>query len=272
MMEKPSYYAVIPAPVRYSGISPNAKLMFGEITCLCEAEGFCWASNGYLAKLYEAGERTVSRWLTELEKAGFIRIEPAVNQHGQRRIFIQTALPKVAGQKWQAKNGDHNNTREENTTSIGIAPVSPKPTKASRREPARTSLTEYLAASGGVPPVEWAEWAVGQFGWDFERLNFEWDDFNDYWTSGNAVGGGRKADWPATWRGHCRRVAKDSRRSGSAGGQSGRGFAAAFGTSVARRYGISPAGGGLGGRASPGGAGADAGDDCGRLPVGEIPF
>lgn len=125
-MEKPSYYAVIPAPVRYSNVSANAKLLYGEITCLCESEGFCWASNGYLAKLYDAGERTVSRWLFELEKAGFIRIEPAVNQHGQRRIFIEPALPKVASQKWQAKNGEHNNTREENTTSKRTAPIAPK--------------------------------------------------------------------------------------------------------------------------------------------------
>lgn len=26
---------------------------------------------------------------------------------------------------------------------------------------------------------------------------YEWADFSDYWTSGNAVHGGRKADWPA---------------------------------------------------------------------------
>ena len=125
-VEKPSYYAVVPANVRYSSISPNAKLLFGELTCLCGSEGFCWASNGYLAKLYDAGERTVSRWLLELEKASFIRIEPAVNQHGQRRIFIADALPKVASQKWQAKNGDHNNTSEENITSKGITPIAPK--------------------------------------------------------------------------------------------------------------------------------------------------
>lgn len=112
--------------MRYSNVSANAKLLYGEITCLCEAEGFCWASNGYLAKLYDAGERTVSRWLTELEKAGFIRIEPAINQHGQRRIFIASALPKVASQKWQAKNGNHNNTSEENTTSKRTSPKAPK--------------------------------------------------------------------------------------------------------------------------------------------------
>jgi hypothetical protein len=63
----------------------------------------------------------VCRWLAELETAGFIEIEPAANQYGQRKIFIvDSAVPKMAGQKWQAKNGAHNDpskitVQEENT-------------------------------------------------------------------------------------------------------------------------------------------------------------
>ena len=34
----PSYYAIIPASVRYSDIIPNAKLLFGEITALAILE------------------------------------------------------------------------------------------------------------------------------------------------------------------------------------------------------------------------------------------
>lgn len=125
-MESPSYYAVIPASVRYSDITPNAKLLYGEITCLAQSAGYCYCSNGYLGKLYKAGVRSVSRWLSELEKAGFIEIAPALNQHGQRKIFLTDARTKVASQKWQAKNGDHNNTSEENIIKLEIPPVSPK--------------------------------------------------------------------------------------------------------------------------------------------------
>ena len=42
--DNPGYYAVIPANVRYDKrLKPNAKLLFGEITCLTNKKGFCWA-------------------------------------------------------------------------------------------------------------------------------------------------------------------------------------------------------------------------------------
>lgn len=73
MKETPSYYAVIPANVRYSKeVSDGAKLLYGEITCLCNDKGYCWASNAYFADLYGASGRTVSRWISELAAAGFI--------------------------------------------------------------------------------------------------------------------------------------------------------------------------------------------------------
>ena len=46
-MESPSYYAVIPASVRYDErLKANEKLLYGELTALSQKDGFAFASNG----------------------------------------------------------------------------------------------------------------------------------------------------------------------------------------------------------------------------------
>ena len=72
-MEKPNYYAIIPAEVRYNkNLTPNAKLLYAEITALSKKENRCWASNKYFSSLYEVSTVTISRWISSLVKHGFI--------------------------------------------------------------------------------------------------------------------------------------------------------------------------------------------------------
>lgn len=90
-MERPGFFAVLPASVRYDArLSASEKIFFAEITSLTEDEGYCYASNAYFCQLYGAGERTVQRWLKDLQAAGYIRIEPAAagEDARPRRIFM----------------------------------------------------------------------------------------------------------------------------------------------------------------------------------------
>ena len=66
MLEQPSYYAIIPANVRYADITPNAKLLYGEITALSNKNGYCYAGNEYFSSLYKVRARTITSWIKEL--------------------------------------------------------------------------------------------------------------------------------------------------------------------------------------------------------------
>ena len=90
---KKSYYAIVPANVRYDpNLCANSKLLYGEITALCNEKGYCWASNQYFADLYDVSKITVSRWVSSLEKRNYIRIDFTYKEDSKeiesRRIWI----------------------------------------------------------------------------------------------------------------------------------------------------------------------------------------
>lgn len=101
MEDKKSYYAVIPAEVRYDkSLKPNAKLLYGEITALCNEKGYCWASNNYFAQLYEVTTVAVSQWVRALRESGYVTCELIKSEKGQvteRRIYIRVLTSVYGG-------------------------------------------------------------------------------------------------------------------------------------------------------------------------------
>ena len=73
---KPNYYAILTSEVRYNqNLTPNAKLLYAEITALINMNGVCFASNSYFANLYGKSKTTVSKWVSELVKEGFVEVK-----------------------------------------------------------------------------------------------------------------------------------------------------------------------------------------------------
>ena len=95
--ERPAYWAVIPATVRYDDNLPaNAKLLYGEITALSDAKGYCWASNEYFAQLFGWATKSVTRLVSALRDAGHIEVEMAPCGGGtERRIYAGVAVGGV---------------------------------------------------------------------------------------------------------------------------------------------------------------------------------
>ena len=99
MNVQPSYFAVLPAGVRYDKkINSNAKLLYAEITALCQVEGYCWAPDSYFAGLYDVNARTIRRWIESLISADYLRRVVLTNDRGAiigRRLYLAEALPDV---------------------------------------------------------------------------------------------------------------------------------------------------------------------------------
>ena len=116
MKQKPSYYAIISAEVRYDkNLSANAKLLYGEITCLTNENGFCFATNRYFADLYEKSKVTVSKWISELVVSGYISTSYTYKE-GSKEIDKRYISILKGGIKENLKGGIKENFKDNNTS------------------------------------------------------------------------------------------------------------------------------------------------------------
>ena len=88
---KSNYYAIIPAVVRYDNeLTDKAKLLYGEITCLSNKEGYCFATNNYFANLYHCTPRAIQNTISKLQERGYIRV--VIENNFERKIYLTDAL------------------------------------------------------------------------------------------------------------------------------------------------------------------------------------
>ena len=127
-----SYYAIIPAPIRYDQeLPPNAKLLYGEITALCNEQGFCWAKNDYFSNLYGVSEVSISKWVNALIKKNYIASE-MVYKDGKTYRYL-TIVYDGLKEKFNTpikEKFNHNNTNTNNTNKENIIKESDKQTEA----------------------------------------------------------------------------------------------------------------------------------------------
>ena len=93
MDQQPNYYAIITADVRYDNrLTDSEKLLYAEITALSNKYGYCIASNGYFAKLYNVTKVTISRRISKLTKNNYLHIETIKKgeQIVQRKLYPLT--------------------------------------------------------------------------------------------------------------------------------------------------------------------------------------
>ena len=112
------YYSVIPATILYNKeLKANEKLLYAIITSLACKEGYCFATNKYLAEKLGVNPKTISSWISDLKDRNFIIVELIRNENKQiiqRKIYINDVpYPLNNGYQYQSKNGQAINQKME---------------------------------------------------------------------------------------------------------------------------------------------------------------
>lgn len=206
-MEKPSYYAIIPASVRYDKeLRPNEKLLYGEITALCGVNGYCWGTNQYFADLYGVSDRMVREWISHLKERGYIDIKMIYKEGTkevlERRIYIVPIIstvdedppeenfptsgkkvPETPGKKFptpEEKKFRENNTRVNNTSMNNIIGAAPEKKQKKFVKPTVEEIKAYCAERNNQLDAEYF--------------------YDHYEANGWKIGKAPMKDWKATIR------------------------------------------------------------------------
>lgn len=154
-----SYYAIIPANVRYDkDLAPNAKLLYGEITALCNEKGYCWASNQYFAELYGVSVLSIKRWVNSLVTKGYVyrtlTYKPNSKEVAKRILSIDGGIkidttsvqkcydPSIKNDTSSSIKNDTDNNTSINNTSINNTNIY-KGEKKRKSETVNSVIAEY---------------------------------------------------------------------------------------------------------------------------------
>ena len=191
MKEKitPGYYAVIPADVRYDKkLNPNSKLLYGEITALCNKEGYCWASNSYFAELYGCTPQSISNWIQELISENYIRTENFPERGNLRYIYLNTQRNQESFEfepKTTIKNGyivsNENGELSNSVIDLSKSVIELSNSVISNNNTINTTSNIKSSSSSSAPPTveilkhlsndEIEEWIKQRFRHWFTRLD-----------------------------------------------------------------------------------------------------
>lgn len=188
-MEKKSYYAIIPADVRYDErLKLLSRMLYGELTALCNEKGFCWATNRYFADLYKSSIQTISSCISQLKEFGYIEVDFQYKENSKevdKRIIKIISDPMDKILKGSSKNfegGIQKNLKDNITfnNTINISKKFTPPTLEEVKEyckernntvDAETFVDFYQSKGWLVGKNQMKDWKAAVRTWERNRQN-----------------------------------------------------------------------------------------------------
>lgn len=222
----------ITAAFAVQGVSPSEKLVLLALANFADGDNRCWPSQARLAHDTGLTDRQIRRVFVSLIEAGLMNKAHRRRADGYRASDMITLT--ISPDKKSTKEKPYRTFEADLTGHLEqFSPdtVSDLTTLEPSVEPSENIFEAAQAQPKAKPPPQGTrlpdDWTPAETDYAFafsqgmnpEEINLEADKFRDFWRAKPGAGG-RKSDWPATWRNWCRnrrsgpRVAGGSRSGG----------------------------------------------------------
>lgn len=152
-----TYYTILPAEVRLDKrLLPFERILFSDILTLANKNGYCFASNAYFAKAYEVSTVSISTWISNLVKYGYISrfydYKDRTKKIERRRLYVKADFMIYksrlnAPHKGDFKDGIKGDFKDNNINMNNIKDNMEHTTKVSIENPSRPPRkSDYLQA------------------------------------------------------------------------------------------------------------------------------
>jgi uncharacterized phage protein (TIGR02220 family) len=112
------FYYTIPSDIFFDkNVSDKAKLLFGLVANFCNKYGKCYVSNKYLGEVLDRSEGTISRLVSELVEAGYLKSIVDKKDANKRTItlYAKMTIPIRKNEDTYTQKREDNNTIYNNT-------------------------------------------------------------------------------------------------------------------------------------------------------------
>lgn len=196
--QQPGYYSILTASVRYDkDLNANEKILFSEITALSNKHGYCTASNNYFAELYQVAKGTVSKWITHLNQAGYLKVilikQATTNQVIGRKMY-PISNPKLKDEEGYTPSESivctekripytpndvypihqkvkGNNTSNNNTSNNNILSGEEKENTESTQKTSDSQKSETTSKTENIPYVRVIKYLNAKAGTNYRATN-----------------------------------------------------------------------------------------------------
>ncbi|HEX9236855.1 MAG TPA: hypothetical protein VF972_11315, partial [Actinomycetota bacterium] len=155
------FYARVPASILVAGVTPGAVRLYGVLDLFAMPEFSCYPSRRLLAYILGRSEDAIDDYVSQLEDAGAIAVEPRYTEEGDRTSNLyslvagqEAACGRNGGRESPATGPLKNSGTGRRRTSGTVAEVSPtegQPREGAPSSDARPTMndTPYVPQGGG---------------------------------------------------------------------------------------------------------------------------